>query len=312
MPASQSRWARLFLDNLWLKLIALVFSLAFYAFIHSQQDVQRTIAVKLVVRNPPDDVDKRLMTDIPAAVDVIAVGPLPQLEGLSAEDLSITLNLSAAQNTTIRFVPEMVNGLPPRVRVDRISPSRLDIRFEKVITREIPVQVARTGEPADGYEIKGRLVVEPKNVTATGIESVVSTIQYARAEAFDVSGLGEGRTTRRLRLDAPPEGASYSPRNVSATADVQVKLKRREFENVKVAVLGLPNAKTRPDGVDIILIGPPDKVDAIKPKALVPRVEPDKEDVDTSQTGNKQMTVLLELGDGVSANITPPRVLVTW
>ncbi|MEM8712391.1 MAG: hypothetical protein AAGG01_15675, partial [Planctomycetota bacterium] len=28
-----------------------------------------------------------------------------------------------------RVVPEMVNGLPPRVRVDRISPRRLDIRF---------------------------------------------------------------------------------------------------------------------------------------------------------------------------------------
>ena len=43
-------------ENFWLKLIALVFALGFYAFIHSEQDAQRTIAVKLVVESPPENV----------------------------------------------------------------------------------------------------------------------------------------------------------------------------------------------------------------------------------------------------------------
>ncbi|MEM6789432.1 MAG: YbbR-like domain-containing protein [Myxococcota bacterium] len=304
-------WSRVLFENLWLKLIALVFSLAFYAFIHSQQDVQRTISVKLVVQSPPPEMGQRLMTDIPPSVDVVSVGPLPQLEGLG-DDLSITLDLSAAQDDTLTFVPEMVSGLPPRVRLDRFSPSRLDIRFEPLVSRRIPVQVARTGEPAAGYELKAGIAVEPRTVTATGIESVVTTIQFARAEAFDVSGLGEGQTTRRLRLDAPPEGADFEPKTVAATADVQLKLKRRVFENVKVAVVGLPRARTRPGGVDIAVVGPPERIDELKASALVPRVEPANEDVDTGQPGSKNMTVLLDLDDGISANVNPPRVLVTW
>ncbi|RLB56961.1 MAG: hypothetical protein DRI90_18335, partial [Deltaproteobacteria bacterium] len=125
-------------ENFWLKLIALVAALGFYGFIHSEQDAQRTIAVKLVVEKPPESVPRRLMTPIPAAVDVTVVGPFQQLEALQPERLSIALNLQAAQSIQdLKLLPEMINDLPPRVRVDRISPTRLQIHFEDIITRTI-------------------------------------------------------------------------------------------------------------------------------------------------------------------------------
>ena len=35
----------------------------------------------------------------------------------------------------------MITGLPPRLRVDRVYPSRIKIRFESIIDLEIEVQV---------------------------------------------------------------------------------------------------------------------------------------------------------------------------
>ena len=61
---------------------------------------------------------------------------------------------------------DMINDLPPRVRVTKFSPPRLEIKFEDIVSREIKVQVSRTGEPAKGYAVSG-LIVEPEMV-ATG------------------------------------------------------------------------------------------------------------------------------------------------
>ena len=198
-------------ENFLLKLSSLIIAIAFYGFIHSAQNAQRTVAVKLVVEKPPESVQRKLMTEIPPSVDVTVLGPLQTLETLNPDELSITLNLQAAQSIPeLKLTPDLVTGLPPRVRVDRVSPSRLKIRFEPIVTREVRVQVARTGEPGEGMEVQGKPIVEPSHIQATGIESSLAVLQYARTEPFDVSTLGEGKHKRMLRLHDAPEGISWN------------------------------------------------------------------------------------------------------
>jgi YbbR domain-containing protein len=304
----------LIFKNFWLKLISLCFSLGFYAFIHSAQNAQRVVRVKLVIEKPPETVDKKLMTDIPPTVDVTVVGPRQALEGIRGEDHSITLNLQAGQDIPeLQLVPNMVApDMPPRVRIDRIYPSRLAINFEDIVTRMIKVQVARTGEPAPGMEEVGSPVLEPTEVKATGIESVVSTIQFARSEPFDVSGLMAGKHTRRLRLDPPPEGVTYDQQSVSATVEIARKLKEAKFENIKVEVLGMPQATVDPKAVKIFIKGPQDLVDRLTSAQIVPRVEPLTADVDTSQPGSAKLPVFLELPSTLELTILPSKVTVTW
>ncbi len=299
-------------ENFWLKLIALVFALGFYALIHSEQDAQRTIAVKLVVEKPPADVPRRLMTPIPPSVDVTIVGPFQQLEGLRPERLSIALNLQAAQSIDhLKLLPDMVSDLPPRVRVDRIMPNHLQIQFEDIITRDVEVQVARTGEPAAGMEVVGKTTVEPIKVVATGIESAITVIQYARTEAFDVSGLSEGQHQRRLRLDDPPENVSWSEASVQATMEIARKLAQREFVGLPVAVVGVVNARLRPATVTVKVEGLPDRVEALNEDAVVPRIDLKAAGADTSQPGSANLEVIVDIPD-VALTITPAEVFVSW
>lgn len=299
-------------ENFWLKLIALVFALGFYAFIHSEQDAQRTIAVKLVVESPPENVQRRLMTPIPPSVDVTVVGPFQQLEALRPERLSIALNLQAAQSIpNLKLLPDMINDLPPRVRVDRIMPNRLQIQFEDIITRDVEVQVARTGEPAVGMEVVGKTIVEPTKVVATGIESAVAVIQFARTEAYDVSGLSEGQHQRRLRLDDPPDNVTWSETSVQATMEIARKLARREFVGLQVAVIGLVNARLRPTTVTVKVEGLPERVEALSEDAIVPRVDLEAAGVDTSLPGSANLEVIVDIPD-VALTITPREVFVSW
>jgi YbbR domain-containing protein len=299
-------------ENLWLKVIALVFSLGFYAFIHSAENAQRTVPVKLVAEKPPDTVNRRLMTDIPPTVDVTLVGPFQQLEQIEPDDLSISLNLQGGEDIPeLKLLPEMVNGLPPRVRATRVQPSKLRIRFEAVVSRELAVQVPRTGEPAEGMEVAGKPLVEPHHVVATGGESAVSTLQSAPAEAFDVTGLSDGKHKRRLTLMDAPEGVSWDIDSVDVTIEVRRRLATREFSDIPVEVVGVVTARTRPAAVDIKIQGPPELVEALREVAIVPRVEPRKAGVDLSQPGSADLAVIVDI-PSVHVTVTPPTVFVKW
>jgi YbbR domain-containing protein len=300
--------------NFWLKLISLCFSLGLYAFIHSAQNAQRVVRVKLVIEKPPENLPRKLMTEIPPTVDVTIVGPRQVLEGISGDDHSITLNLQAAQDIPdLELVPNMVGpDMPPRVRIDRIFPSQLAIDFEDIITRMVKVQVARTGEPAPNMEERGSPVLDPIEVKATGIESVVSTIQFARAEPFDVSGLMAGKHTRRLRLDPPPDGVIWDQGSVSATVEIARKLKEAKFENIKVEVLGMPQATVTPGVVKIFIKGPQDMIDRLTTEAIVPRVEPLTAEMDPATPNSVEVPVFLELPPGLELTIIPSKVTVKW
>jgi YbbR domain-containing protein len=312
MSKKRRSWTSLITDNFALKLISLLCALGFYAFIHSAQNAQRTVAVKLVVEKPDESVTRRLMSDIPASVDVAIVGPLQQIEQLRPESLAITLNLQAAQSIPeLKLLPEMVNGLPPRVRAERVQPSRLKIRFEEIVTREIRVQVARTGEPAEDMEVTGKISIEPNIIAATGIESAVSTLQYARAETFDVSGLSEGRVKRRLKLDDPPENVMWSQDSVAASVQVSRKMTSKEFSGLDIELIGMGGLKVRPTTVTVKIEGPPDKVEAIRKASIVPKVDPRKAGADLSQPGSADVPVIVDIPN-VTITVIPPTVFVKW
>jgi len=308
-------WAwlrRLLFDNFWLKLISIVFALGFYGFIHSAQNAQRTVPVKLVVEKPPETVPRRLMSDIPPSVDVTLVGPLQQLEALRPDDLAITLNLEAAQSIPeLKLTPDMIPGLPPRVTVDRMYPSRLQILFEDIVHRPVPVQVARTGTPAKGMEVTGKTVVEPAEIEATGIRSEVMTMQYARAEAFDVSGLGEGLHERQLKLDEPPDNVVYDQSTVTATVQIARKLASKEFDKIPINVVGIPRATTKPSHVHVTVTGPPERIEKLTQDDVVAVVRPLVPGSEIPPSGSVESPVIIDLPN-VQYDLSHPNVLVTW
>lgn len=303
---------RIVFNNFWLKLISIVFALGFYGFIHSAQNAQRTVPVKLVVEKPPESVPRRLMSDIPPAVDVTLVGPLQQLEALRPDDLAITLNLQEAQNIPeLKLTPDMIPDLPPRVTVDRMYPSRLEVLFEDIVERMVPVQVARTGTPAKGMEVTGETVVEPKEIKATGIRSEVMTMQYARAAAFDVSGLGEGLHERELKLDEAPDNVVYDTTSVAASVQIARKLASKEFDKVAVDVAEIDSAKTKPSHVRVVVTGPPEIIEKLEQDDIVPIVHAVPAGTEIPSSGKVEANVIVDLPD-VQVTLSHNKVLVIW
>jgi hypothetical protein len=190
-------------------------------------------------------------------------------------------------------------------------PSRLEVRFEDIIDRRVPVQVARTGTPAKGMEVTGKTIVEPAEITAHGIRSQVETMQHARAEAFDVSGLDEGLHERQLKLDEPPDDVVYDEDRVTATVQIARRLASKEFDKIPVNVVGVPRAKTKPSNVHVVVTGAPDRIESLTQDDVVAVVRPLAPGAEIPQSGSLEAPVIVDLPN-LQVDVSHNKVLVIW
>jgi len=298
-------------ENLGIKLLSLLCALVLYAFLHGTENAQRTFSVSILSLMPPDAANRTLVTQLPTEVSVTLRGSRTQLDDLHADDLgSLRLDLRTGRKTSIDLDPSMFH-VPPGLTVEQIIPSAIELRWDDVISRSIQVQVARTGDPAPGFTVKGPIVVEPPNVQARGPRSIVEVMQFARAAPFDVTGLTEGVYRRPLLLDKPPNLVSYDLESVTATVEITRELVKKEFVKLKVEVIGAPRAATVPGTVKVTVTGTAEDVNALMPEAIVPRVEPKAAGDDTSKPGSDILPVYVDVGKA-KAEVDPPKVVVKW
>src|SRR5580700_4428805 len=141
-------------ENLNLKLFSFVFSLVLYSWVHGSQDAQRPVNLN-VDTAMPDKPNRVLTTPIPPTIRVTVRGPKATLDNLHAEDLaSVLLDIRGGTESRVTFDPSMI-PVPPGLKVEQIDPPAIDLVWEDVIQRDIPVEVGIVATPAPGYVVKG-------------------------------------------------------------------------------------------------------------------------------------------------------------
>jgi YbbR domain-containing protein len=299
----------LFFENLGLKLISLVCACGFFAFMHGEP-AQRTFSVPVVSLMPPPSVQRMVVKPPPPEIAVTLSGPKSQLDALSGKDLgTVQLDLRTGLESTVQLKSSMFS-IPPGFSVEQIFPSQIEIKWDDIIHKKVPVQIAWTGEPPPGFIVKGQVVASPESIEATGPRAVIDVIQYARAEAYNVSGLTEGAHPRTLDLDPPPQQVVYSADRVTATVDIVREEHMVPFKNIPVEVVGAPKATTKPPTVIVKVRGSPDVVNSLQADQIVPRVELPS-DIDLTKPGSRFLTVTVDVA-GATTDVDPPKVLVKW
>jgi len=295
-----------FTENLNLKALSLVSALVLYSLVPRAQDAQRSISASVVVQLPRDSGSRLLVDQTPPQVRLLLRGPIAALDDLHADDLTIQVQLTSTLERTVKLDPKMVH-VPPSVRVESFDPGSVELVWEDVITRDVPIQVSVLGAPAPGFMIKGAPVAEPAVVRAHGPKSEVLNLQYARAAAFEVNGLTEGTYPRQLLIDAPPPRVTYDKNSVTVTTEVTREVVERPFIKLPVVVVGQAKAKTLPAEVDVRLVCPPEILRALRPEQVVPRVE----EASTEKTGSEALPVIVQV-DRCEVHVTPATVVVRW
>ncbi len=309
--ASLLRRAReTFTEHLALKALSVVLALGLYAYHHGATNAERSFSVGVVALTPPEEKGRALVTQIPSTVRVTFRGTRSALDDLRADDLgSVELKLRRGTESFAAYDAAPLR-VPSGVEA-RVDPPGIDVAWDDVIAREVPVLVPLEGKPVAGFAVQGAPSPEPRFVSARGPRSQVETLQMVRTEPFELFGLEEGAVTRKLALDLPPSRITLDHRTVEVVVQVDRERDERLFSKVAVHVVGPKAARTVPADVDVRVSGPSALIASLRPELVVPMIDVASLGGDPQKPGNMTAEPKISI-EGCTAIVVPTSVLVRW
>lgn len=296
-------------ENFLLKVVSLAAAIGLFAYHHSAENAVRSFSVSVVALVPKTDT-KSLVTALPASVQVTVRGARRALDDLRAEDLgNVQLDLQRPQDGVVAFDASRLR-LPPGM-TPTLDPPGIEVRWDDVTTRTLPLLVAMIGQPLPGFAVVGQPSLEPSTITIRGPKRRVETLQHARLEAFELTQLSEGVFSRKLQLEAPPPHVTWDTSAAIATVHVERARQERLFVKLPVQVVGVAKATTVPTEVDVQVVGLPSLVGALRPEQIVPLVDLKSAGLDGQRSGAAPVPVTVSL-EGCTVHVLPSSVVVKW
>jgi YbbR domain-containing protein len=245
--ASSESAASGLLANAGLKATALGIAVLLYAIVHGTQDAQQTFSVPLVATLPRTEMV--LSDPLPAAIQVSLRGPRSKLRDLRAEGIApLTLMLPAADATRFEVDGSQLD-LPAGVRVERIEPSELSLKWEKPVARVVPVRVT-LGNIPPGLVLEGPPIVDPPTVSVRGLARRLEVLQAVPTDGIDLTQALRGVGERKVGLVVPDGLLAVEPERVAVKFALRDATSSQAFAHVPVVVLG-GAAKTQPSVVAV-------------------------------------------------------------
>jgi len=149
-------------------------------------------------------------------------------------------------------VPVVVRAVDPRIQVVDFSPSRVAVRLDPLVTKEVEVRVD-LGTVPPGLDVR-EPVVSQDMVAVSGPDSAVRFVTAALARVrIDPSGLDVNETVGLLPVDARGEvveGVDVQPSAVRVTIQIGSQLATRTLP-VRAVVTGTPAESVEIASIDV-------------------------------------------------------------
>lgn len=205
-----------------LKTMALVLAFLLWTVVRAEEPESVPIDdVPVQVDNLDSDWVLRSSPD-PASVSIVVSGPSRELIRIafSRPDVLVPVEQVEDSLVTVDLNPNWVRIFPtPNTRVVEVRPASVQLAFEQVSDRLIPVAVDLTGSPMPGFEVNGPVRLVPEAVRARGARSLVSAVDTIRLPPIDLSGL-IGPDTLQVSIDTTGFGFLVSPEQIQVIVPV--------------------------------------------------------------------------------------------
>jgi YbbR domain-containing protein len=261
---------RAFTENLALKGVSLALAFGLWFVIAAETTSEIGLSIPLEMQNVPRDLE---LTGDPADTVEVRLRASPGIiHALTQADVSAQIDLSGVKEgeRIIHLTADSIR-VPFGVKVVRISPASLILRFEETLQKEVPVRPRVAGRPASGYEV-GEVTSRPASVRISGPRSRVERVVSAFTEAVPVEG---ARAPIALQRNIGLEDSFLrilGNSSVRVTVQVREEERTRTFGVVAVTARG-GTAALRPQAVRIVVAGPASLIDTLVPSNIRPYVD---------------------------------------
>jgi YbbR domain-containing protein len=189
---------RLLTENIGWKLLAIGISAFFwYAFV-GETELAASVPAAVQYQNVPPDME--VSSESIDRIFLRLKGPATRLNASSLREVTVVLDVSQVQNPGERTftLSDRNLRLPAGVEVSRIVPSQVRLRFDRRITRDVPVEARFSGPAPSGYRVTGHQIIPPQ-VRITGPQARVGTANAVETDEID---LGATISTTEFRVPA--------------------------------------------------------------------------------------------------------------
>ena len=308
------RWLRgAIVDNYPIKFVALILALAVFVLVQRDEDVEISVYVNLHYAVPDELV---LVSDPVDQVRLTVSGSSRRIQRFDERAIErVYIDLSGRQSGEFYFSSEMFE-VPEGLRVVGITPPSTALHFEPRDRKDVTVEVATVGEPAEGHVVE-ELRVSPEQVTITGAKSVVAGVDAVETREITL----DGRTSSfddTVPLVVPrAELELVGERFVRVEVAIGEESEVRSIGRRQVALApgsgveaeDLAGLRVEPAEVELTLRGHARRLQQIDPDDISVIVEVQSEDLE----GGEPREVRVEtsgLPEGVYAEVEPSEVIL--
>lgn len=155
-------------------------------------------------------------------------------------------------------LPVDKNRIPvdPAIKILDITPPYLSVHLEKKVTRTFKVTVPYTGQAAQGH-IFLEAACDPANVTLTGAQSLINSIDVLRTKPIDLNNASE-TFKKNIPLDLE-DHKLYSASNsiIIVTVPIQERRVAKEFNDLPIQVWNTDSqVSIEPGFISVSIKGP--------------------------------------------------------
>ncbi len=190
-------------SNWQYRILAVVMAVFFWYLISGQEKVEMWVDVPVEVSHLSDDYT--VISGMVSKVTVRCRATKTMLGRMDMGRLAYNLDLSGLEQgeNIIVLDPKRIN-LPRAVQAVEITPARLELEVDRVVSRDLSVEVVWTGAISPYYELKKK-TVEPASLRVRGPENILKKMDAVRTRPLAVDGDRPDRFQRKAGLDLHPE-----------------------------------------------------------------------------------------------------------
>jgi hypothetical protein len=198
--------------NVGWKLASLGVAVLLWLAVEGQPELVTVQQIPILYRGLPDGLV--LGADAPGEVKAELRGPAGKLNQAALSEVYVAVNLEdvAAPGQQTFTLSNSDFSLPQGVTFLRAVPSQVQLSFDRIRSREVPVELRLTGQVPHGYRL-ARQEVSPARLRITGPERRINAVESAETDPIDLTSLVE--TTQlavnafipdpRVQFETPPE-----------------------------------------------------------------------------------------------------------
>ncbi len=266
------------LDNLWLKIFALIMGLLLWFHVATNKVYNHQLNLPISEVMVKDDLS--LIGGRPDSMTVVVSATGKQLLRKKWQSSGVRINASQFQagrhNMTLNTGNTYLADGGNVVTLEEIVfPTSLllniDFRLEKSL-RVVPDVIAT---PDDGYAVKIMSEPVPSEVTVIGPRSVVKGLSRVNTERKELTGLRNNISLTLPIIIPPGQDITVQPDSVRVSLEI-VPVKTRVFDGIPVVVYNAPPRREvliNPAAIRVELTGPPAEIDLLNRNALIASVD---------------------------------------